>query len=679
MHAAVRSSLSLILLFLNCLAPLDVGAARAEPLLTHTAQPLRTAAVNTNGQRHDASATECVTAPAGRLFEQVSIAPRVVHHHDDDEHQCTLSFSDYVDLVPGIQEPTKACLNSFVKSKGGLIGIGKRGHVTCAMDYRVHPNQPVWKTTSPLLGAASSLASHDTTSHIPGLPADVRLERDTRSLVRAMVPLSTIQYGIDRGLAENDANLPGGFSVSVMSSRFEGYAAGAQAMRYYIDVDVNGPIGARCDISVGFAIPAARFENILVQDIGTVANCKTGSLIGQLGNLPQLLSNAIREEVTKAIGKKLIEGDGTLGDWEKEDPAWSKLLREALVQGTYCDWQGQPGLCVTAGWPNQKIFNEWEATLLGSTPAAEGLTDFAEVARKLAVYEAAARQSRMLSVGTVRFPSGGDAAHPEDGDMALFGGLLCRSGSTDGCELLRNAGTPDGRFWRSPRRVNEADTPGHATFSGDQLRGVLHYFTTVPDKERLRLFLRYLKTQRTYVPDTSKPLVRGYSSCPNRYPNFTCLLSGDDWYALSLLANRYGVADELPSDLQTINVAYGFDYEHLLWQSLVTNAGYRLHLVANTVLIMRSLGETDSRLDRIVRILNARQPENPFFAYLLLGADKRVSRLADAKCLPPDAPREAFVDWAWQRADSTDRWKVSMVWDCVFIYGLLSRDPNRAN
>ena len=208
------------------------------------------------------------------------------------------------------------------------------------------------------------------------------------------------------------------------------------------------------------------------------------------------------------------------------------------------------------------------------------------------------------------------------------------------------------------------------------MRGVLHYFIATGDTDKLRAFLRYLKRQTTAVPDATVPLINGYSSCPTRFPNFTCLLSGDDWYALALLAKKYGMESELPADFADIQKAYGMDYEAMLWQALVTsNAGYRLHLVANSAWIMRSLGETDARIDRTIRLLNARQPQNPFFAYLLFGADKRVERLADAKCLPPDQARSAFVDWAWQRADSEDRWKVGMVWDCVFIYGLLARGP----
>lgn len=647
------------------------GTISTEPTLTYTAQPIRTAEVNESGKRHDTSSIECVTAPPGRLFEQASFVTRVVHHYDDDDRRCSPSFSDYKDLVPGIQEPTTACLTSFVVSKGGIFSKGKRGHLTCAMDYRLHPADAAKSAA----GGASA-PSHDVATVLPSIPASLQMERNSRSLLRATIPLAALQFGIDKGIAESNANLPLGFSVAVMSSRFDSYTPGSPTMKYYIDTDISGPIGARCEVTVAFAIPPATVENVLVQDVGTTANCRTGSLAGQLANLPQLLSNAIRSEVTKSLGKKLNEGGGTFDDWRKEDPEWAKLMLQARLQGTYCDWQGKPGLCVTAGWRTLSAFNDWESNFLANVPQREGPVDKSQVGQKLAHYESVARQTRMISAGLLRFPSGVNAdGTPEDGDMALFGGLLCRSGSTDGCELLRNANTGDGRFWRSPRRVNEADTPKHSTFSGDQIRGVFHYFTVVRDDVRLRSLLRYVGKQRTFVPDAKPALEVGYSSCPNRYPNFTCFLAGDDWAILKLLALHYGMPEELPPDLTTIESAYGFDYEQLLWQSLITNAGFRLHLVANTAWIMKGLGQTDSRIDQVIKILNARQPQNPFFAYLLYGADKRVERLADAKCLPPDSPRGSFADWAWQRDDNSERWKVSMVWDCVFIYGLLARDP----
>lgn len=645
--------------------------AAPEPTQTLNGTPIETAQVNENGERHDTSLTECIDAPAGRLFEQGSVVARIVSEQDSSERSCSLSFANYQEFVPGIKEPTRACLTSFVKSKGGIANYHSRGHLTCAADYRLRPAdegvQPV--PPGPRL--------HDTTSVIPGLPADALQERDSRSLVRISVPLRSLQFAIDDGIKNNQSQLPGGFSLTLMSSGFRDYAVDSTALKYFVDIDVSGPIGARCQVWVGFAIPPATPDQLLVQSLGTTVDCKTGSLLGQLAGLPEKISESVRKAVSDGLGKKLAQNNDTFADWQKTDPDWAAVMLKAVAQGSYCNWRTEPGLCVAAGWRRRTEFNDRETQLLAQVPVGEGPVDRQALAVKLARYESVAQRTRMATANGVKFPAGfSDDGSLDDGDMALFGGLLCRSKSDDGCQLLRDAYTADGRFWRSPRRVNEADTKEHASFSGDQLRGVLHYFIATGDKDKLRAFLRYLKKQTTAVPDATVPLISGYSSCPTRFPNFTCLLSGDDWYALALLAKKYGMESELPADFADIQKTYGMDYEAMLWQALVTsNAGYRLHLVANSAWILRSLGETDARIDRTIRLLNARQPQNPFFAYLLFGADKRVERLADAKCLPPDQARSAFVDWTWQRADSDDRWKVGMVWDCVFIYGLLARGP----
>lgn len=648
-----------------------------EPLQTFNGTPIRTAAVNESGTRHDHTHKECINAPTGRLFEQGAFVMRVVHVHDADDHSCTPRFENYQDFVPGIKEPSRACLVSYVKSKGGIVSIGKRGHVTCAMDYKLRPADEGVLPGQPISGG------HDIASPVPSLPADIRLERDTRSFARVSVPLKALQFGIDESIQQSNGGLPLGFSIKIMSSGFTEYVNDSTTMNYFVDVDISGPVGARCSVWVPFAIPASSPDGLIVQDVGTQADCKTGSLAGQLANLPQQLSNATRKAITDGLGKRLSENNDTFEGWKKQDPEWAAMVMKSLVQGSYCNWRAEPGLCISIGWRRRAELNEFEQTMLAKVPSPEGAVDKVQVTAKLDRYEVEARQARRLEHNGIKFPSGGTQAAPEDGDMGIFGGLLCRSGSEDGCRLLQDARTADGRFWRSPRRVNEADTKDHASFSGDQLRGVLHYFTKVGHdpatqnqvKDHLRDFLRYLRSQPTHVPDATVQLITGYSSCPTRYPNFTCLLGGDDWYALKLLAKKHGLENELPPELAEIERSYGFDYEQMLWQSIVTNAGYRLHLIANTAWIMRSLGETDPRIEKTIMILNARQPENPFFAYLLHGSDKRVKRLADNKCLAPDAPRDGYVDWAWQRADAEDRWKLGMVWDCVFIYGLLARDP----
>ena len=241
-------------------------SAVPEPTRTLSGTPIETAQVNENGERHDKTLTECIDAPAGRLFEQGSVVARIVSEQDTSDRSCAPSFANYQEFVPGIKEPTHACLNSFVKSKGGLANFHSRGHLTCAMDYKLRLAsegvQPV--PPGPHL--------HDITSVIPSLPADALQERDSRSFVRISVPLRSLQFAIDYAIKDNKSQLPAGFSLTVMSSGFRDYAVDSTALKYFVDVDVSGPIGARCQVWVGFAIPPATPDQLLVQSQARAAN-----------------------------------------------------------------------------------------------------------------------------------------------------------------------------------------------------------------------------------------------------------------------------------------------------------------------------------------------------------------------------------------------------------------------
>lgn len=634
---------------------------------SYVASQIRTNAVNNNGERHDVDSTECITAPDNKLFEQASFSTRVVTHKDDDERRCTATFSDYKESAPGILEPRTACLYSFVKSVGGIVSVNKRGHLQCAMDYRTHDD-----LSAPLPNEGTK---GDAKATVVGLPADISLEREKRSLVTISVPLRTLQFSIDKAIREkNGMNIPN-FTLTVMSSGFRDYVPDALTLHYSVDLDISGPIGARCTVDARFGIPAATPGSALVQDAGTTVDCKTGSLLGQLADLSQRLSDAIRGAITDNLGKQFMAGNGSFKDWAKDDPELAEIIERAMIQGRYCDWRGEPGLCIAVGWSQPDTIAAWEAKLMGRVPKPEGPIDKAAAIQRLDAFVKVARANHQIEENGIKFPSGKWAdGSIEDGDMGIFGGLLCRSGSEDGCQLIQNVATEDGRFWRSPRRIGEAETPEHASFSGDQLKGVLHYLTTTGDKDRLAAFLQYVKSNPTQIPAPSMAIETGYSLCPNFGPNFTCLIGGADWYVLDLLAKKYELTGYLPPDLAAIENRYGFSYDALVWEALMTNSGYRLHLVANNIWILRSLGEKDPRLDKAAAIIASRQPRNPFFLYLFLGADAMVQRLADQKCTDP-AARNNYSDWAWQRAESDNAWERSMVWDCVFMYSLLIRDP----
>lgn len=641
----------------------------ADDPFVYAAEQIRTAAVNENGQRHDAESTECVSAPNGRLFKQSVFKQEVLNLHDASEHSCSMSFGDFEEVVPGITEPKKVCLRSWVVSVGGFLNIGKRGHLKCGMRGAVYDGveHRSIARVAPVGGRT------DVTLSAPTLPADLTLERERRSLVTASIPLSFLQSAIDEGLRTSPPKLPAGLKLTVMSSRFEEYHPESRVITFYVDVDISGFIGARCDIRARISIPAARLRDMVVQEVGSDANCRSGSFLGQLADFPARLNGEIRKNIADAMKGKIFQGSETFSDWVKEDPKWAEFLDRGVLQGLYCDWRGAPGLCLRLGWPGRDAVDVREAELLANAPSPLGPVDkaaaFASL-HELRLFAVEKLQSQ-TSAG-FKYPAGRDAeGRVEDGDMSIFGGLLCASGEPLGCDLIRNSNA-DGRFWRSPRRVGEADTREHASFSGDQMKGVIAFLAQTSEFQRLDGLLSYLKGKPTNVPNDSHVLETGYSSCPNFGPNFTCFVGGFDWFALGALAKKANLEAALPSDYPALMSRYGFTYDGMIWESLLTNNGYRLHLIAVQLHLLRMIGETDPRLAVVAKILAGREPQNAFMVYLHLGADERVRKLADAKCAAPET-RTDFTDWQWQRAEADDAWSRSMVWDCVFVYGLLSK------
>ena len=69
----------------------------------------------------------------------------------------------------------------------------------------------------------------------------------------------------------------------------------------------------------------------------------------------------------------------------------------------------------------------------------------------------------------------------DDGDMTLFNGLLCLAGESAGCDAVRNSQGADGRWWRSPRRINWEAPIYDVSFSPDQALGVFGYIIGTRD------------------------------------------------------------------------------------------------------------------------------------------------------------------------------------------------------
>lgn len=689
-----RLAVALALVLAYACADGDAFGRQVGPSTTLTSDQLETDKVKFGGGGKHKEDTWCHEATAVQPFVQRTLATSVNYEDDATEARCTLELTGYVAIAPGVEEPTRACVRRYVSSPSGFFDVGKSGRLRCNLTLARYAD-----SVAPVqIGLDGPLGKGDSTAVAASLPADLTLRRSDRSAAVIATPLRGLQQAIDKALRELSST--DGLKITPHAARIQPGSLHASELAIYADVEVesNLPLkpSARCEFTTRFAIPPSTPLELTAQELGTVVSCGSGGELLKVLDVPKKLAAKIRSEIGGMFAK--IGQGGGLGEqfkeWASEDPELGQHLAQALLQGRICAWRGEPALCIAIGWEDPQAMVKWESMLLAKVPTALGPADRARASQKYAALTAWAmvHQRRPLAGGGCT-PAEGcppQACDPgpcfmtglkedfslEDGDMLVFSGISCAGGVEEGCRLVRAAqDQPSGRFWRSPWRAGEQDRPDHSTFSGDQLKGVLHYFARAnpepQDAERLRAFIRYLGTQPTQVPSEQAPLERGYSSCTQRAPNFTCLVSGD-WTMLQMLAVRYGVQADLPPDLPELLSRYGTSLDTLVWEALMTNTGYRLHLVANTAWLLRTLAPQDERVQRAIAIIAARQPDNPFFLWLHVGADTRVQQLVDAKCpMPPtSSPR---MDWAWQRAEVQKRWERSLVWDCVFMNALLAR------
>lgn len=285
--------------------------------------------------------------------------------------------------------------------------------------------------------------------------------------------------------------------------------------------------------------------------------------------------------------------------------------------------------------------------------------------------------------------------------MALFGGLLCLSGESEGCTLLKCSQSDSGQFWRSPAHLGELPTPHHSPFSGDQFNGVAAFFlgntdpsacpipgsASLSNKERLESYIKFVSGNKTSYSSSQTYPDYGFKSCQETPGNETCLLQGKEWAWLKILSDKVGASPDptIPSDLQDFESRYGFKWDFLEWMassSAIGKYGFETHLVGVEIFLAQMAGISHPSIQRAAAILTARQPTNPFFLYLHLGRDQRVVDALRATCFVNPAPG-AGGDWAWQRdLMYEEAWKSSMGWDCIFMLNLMlggsGQNPNLA-
>jgi hypothetical protein len=514
-------------------------------------------------------------------------------------------------------------------------------------------------------------------SYIPG-GATIQLGTapNGKDVVRIELPIATLQSALVSQL------LASGKVHRVRYVSFP-YALEERQLGLAFGIDGSaGNTGYGCDVTVRFAIPAAQgLEGKLVDGHGPAGGCRPP------GFLSSLVFAVILGLTQGSISKELVDPK-TLEEMKKDTN--TEAFRKAVwTQGYFCkDREQREALCLVLEMPKGSL-QTYLRFLAKKAPRPMGEGDTVGLRNLRAeVYKRARFKESKVFPG-YRYPAGysagacGDNEGWCDGDMALFGGLLCLSGEAAGCELLERAQDKDGRFWRAPDHIGQASNANHKTFSGDQFRGVAAYLIARRDRERLGRYLAYLSSTAAQVPKPWDPIMRdfdkGYFSCDS-YPDPTCLLAGEEWQWLNDLARGWKMLDRIPPAERDPARRYGDVLGMLEYRAAFAPLGgeaYQAHLVGVQIYLLRAAGRRDPAIGRAAAILAARQPKNPFYLYLHLGkSDKRTIVATREWCSNVPDPQNAF-DWSWQRDTDTEQggpaYKRSMGWDCIFMLNNLLR------
>lgn len=271
-----------------------------------------------------------------------------------------------------------------------------------------------------------------------------------------------------------------------------------------------------------------------------------------------------------------------------------------------------------------------------------------------------------IAPSCVGYPSKEDC---DDGDMALFGGLLCASGDERGCSLVRDSQGPDGRWWRSPRR-NPGNLGRPNSFSRDMAFGVMLYLAKTRDRGAASRWLQWIEDNRPCIsrnPLGGGCLVKGLHRFCTDDQDLRCTLTTANWGVMG----RVFAALDLPRTAEMRLNALA-DTEALKLKARQAEPGYELHLAAVEVLLRQTLEVTpDARLEVAGRLVD-RQPANPYFAYLLRGPSEQDRLKLRDLCPKPESHGDSRrFQWSWERDTASRAWLESMAWDCLFLDNLL--------
>lgn len=267
------------------------------------------------------------------------------------------------------------------------------------------------------------------------------------------------------------------------------------------------------------------------------------------------------------------------------------------------------------------------------------------------------------------YPSKADC---DDGDMVLFGGLLCAAGERRGCDLVRDAQDGDGRWWRSPRR-NPGNLGEAHSFSRDMALGVLHYLLATRDRAAAVKWLHWIDTHRPCLitnPLTGACVKRGLHRFCTDDQFGSCTIVPGNWALMGRVWEAIGL-----EPTWRMRAARKIDGSFTVLETKLAPIGYQLHLQAVEAYLKERLGATPSVRAQIGEILARRQPDNPFFAYLNAAPLESVGRQVKELCpVPGVRSGGSHHQWSWERDTASQAWQDSMGWDCLFLGRVLAMD-----
>ncbi|SMF49461.1 hypothetical protein [Pseudobacteriovorax antillogorgiicola] len=260
--------------------------------------------------------------------------------------------------------------------------------------------------------------------------------------------------------------------------------------------------------------------------------------------------------------------------------------------------------------------------------------------------------------------------HCDDGDTNLFNGLLCAVGVEDACDAVREGQGADGRWWRSPRRV-DGQMGQEKTFSRDMAMGSFLYIVASRDQVAAQSWFEWMKSNRAC--SVEKPwgggcLIRGPWRLCRDANNQSCWAT-PGIFGIYRRVYRYLGLDPEPIMEQSKDT----DHSIVKVEASVNPLGYELHLKGVHVLLKRMMGEQRTLMAEVAAILKDRQGDNPFFRYLADGDTAKTRALLDTMCPKVGELPQRFYQWSWERDTKERAWEDSMIWDCIFME-ILSRD-----